>query len=103
MFRLLLLSSLLVPVGLFAAEPKVFTIKALHGQMRYDVTELTIAPGQEVKIIFENPDDMPHNMVFFQPGTDVVAVSNGQMESRRRRSSATGSLKILASGCTRNC
>jgi azurin len=63
-----------------AAETQVFTIKTLPAQMRYDVTELTIAPGANVKIIFENPDDMPHNMVFFQPGTDVVAVCNKQME-----------------------
>ena len=48
--------------------------------MRYDVTELTVTPGAEVKIIFENADDMPHNIVFFQPGTDVVEVCNKQME-----------------------
>lgn len=66
--------------SILAAEPEIFTIKALPAQMRYDVSELTISPGADVKIIFENPDDMPHNMVFFQPGTDVVAVSNKQME-----------------------
>jgi len=63
-----------------AAETETFTIKTLQAQMRYDVTELTISPGAQVKIVFENTDDMPHNMVFFQPGTDVVAVSNKQME-----------------------
>jgi len=63
-----------------APEPTTFVIKTLQAQMRYDVTELTIAPGAQVKIVFENPDDMPHNMVFFEPGTDVVAVSNKQME-----------------------
>src|SRR3712207_1413307 len=55
-----------------AAEPQVFTIKTLPAQMRYDTAELTVTPGADVKIIFENTDDMPHNMVFFQPGTDVV-------------------------------
>lgn len=72
----------LLPVR--AAEPlpeaTTFVIKTLYAQMRYDVSELTIAPGAQVKIIFENPDDMPHNMVFFEPGTDIVAVSNKQME-----------------------
>lgn len=68
----------LVPVA--HAEPEVFTIKTLPAQMRYDVTDITVAPGAEVKIRFENPDDMPHNLVFFQPGTDVVAISNAQMD-----------------------
>jgi azurin len=63
-----------------AEDIEIFTIKTLPAQMRYDVTELTISPRTQVKIIFENSDDMPHNMVFFQPGTDVVAVSNKQLE-----------------------
>ncbi|HEX8309915.1 MAG TPA: PA14 domain-containing protein [Chthoniobacteraceae bacterium] len=63
-----------------AAEPRIITIKALPAQMRYDLNELMMEPGEEVKIVFENPDDMPHNLVFFHPGTDVVEVSNKQME-----------------------
>src|SRR4051812_43637584 len=63
-----------------AADPERYTIRTLPAQMRYDVTELMIKPGAEVKILFENPDAMPHNIVFFQPGTDVVAVCNKQME-----------------------
>ena len=64
----------------FAAEPQVIHIKTLHAQMRYDVTEFTVQPGAEVKIVFENADDMPHNLVFFQAGTDVVAVANKNLE-----------------------
>jgi plastocyanin len=63
-----------------AAEARIITIKSLPGQMRYDLTEMMMEPGEEVKIVFENPDDMPHNLVFFEPGTDVVSVSNKQME-----------------------
>lgn len=62
------------------AAPEVFTIRTLQAQMRYDVEEITVTPGADVKIIFENADDMPHNMVFFTPGTDVVEASNRQME-----------------------
>jgi azurin len=83
MFRLplILLAALGVTVCFSRAdEPEVFTIKTLQAQMSYDVSELVITPGAQVKIIFENIDDMPHNMVFFQPGTDVVAVSNEQMQ-----------------------
>ena len=64
-----------------AAETETFTIKTLQGQMRYDVADIAVAPGTQVRIVFENVDDMPHNIVFFQPGTDVVAVSNKQMEA----------------------
>ncbi len=75
----LALAILAVP-GMAATAPRVITIKALPAQMRYDMTEMMMEPGEEVKIVFENPDDMPHNLVFFQPGTDVVAVANKQME-----------------------
>ncbi len=75
-----LAATFLCGAAVLAAEQEVFIIKTLTAQMRYDVSELTVAPGTQVKIIFENTDDMPHNMVFFQPGTDVVAASNKQMD-----------------------
>src|SRR3954452_15123857 len=80
MFRPLALLLPLFTVAAVAADVETFTIKTLQAQMRYDVTELTITPGANVKIIFENTDDMPHNLCFFQPGTDVVEVCNKQME-----------------------
>jgi plastocyanin len=79
MTRHLLLLLLGLPCAAFA-EPEIFTIKTLPAQMKYDVTEITVAPGAEIKLRFENPDDMPHNLVFFQPGTDVVEVCNRQLE-----------------------
>ncbi|MEX0741827.1 MAG: plastocyanin/azurin family copper-binding protein, partial [Phycisphaeraceae bacterium] len=42
---------------------------------RYDVTEFTVTPGQRVKLTFENPDFMPHNLIIVKPGTaDAVAM-----------------------------
>ncbi len=76
---ILLLTSLFAAAA-SAAKVETFTIKTLQAQMRYDVTELTVAPGANVKILFENTDDMPHNLCIFQPGTDVVEVCNKQME-----------------------
>lgn len=70
----------LLAVGASAAEPQIIKIKTLQAQMRYDVAEFTVAPGAEVKIVLENVDDMPHNLVFFQAGTDVVAATNKNME-----------------------
>lgn len=61
-------------------QPQIIKIKTLQAQMRYDQAEFTVPPGAEVKVILENVDDMPHNWVLFQSGTDVVAVSNKSAE-----------------------
>ncbi|MEO6739152.1 MAG: PA14 domain-containing protein [Chthoniobacteraceae bacterium] len=64
----------------FAADVETITIRTLRAQMRYDTTEFDVKPGQKVKIVFENDDDMPHNVCFFQAGTDVIAAANKQMD-----------------------
>ena len=63
-----------------AAETTVITIKTMTAQMKYDTTEFLVEPGQRVKILFENGDDLPHNLVFCQPGTDTAAMAMKQME-----------------------
>ncbi|MEK0447339.1 MAG: hypothetical protein RLZZ399_2660 [Verrucomicrobiota bacterium] len=71
--RHLLLPSFLACLAspLLAAEPVSLTLKTLTAQMKFDMAELTVSPGSKVKLTFENPDDMPHNVVFCTPGTDV--------------------------------
>ena len=64
----------------FSADVETITIKTLRAQMRYDTTEFDVKPGQKVKIVFKNEDDMPHNVCFFQAGTDVVEAANKQMD-----------------------
>jgi len=66
--------------ALAADEPVKITLKTLAAQMKYDLTELSVSPGSKVKLTFENPDDMPHNVVFCNPGTDVVALVNKMLE-----------------------
>jgi len=63
-----------------AAKPEVIRIKTMTAQMKYDETEFTVRPGQPVKLIFENGDDLPHNLVLCQPGTDTAAMAMKQME-----------------------
>jgi len=63
-----------------AIEPAAFTLKTMTAQMKYDTAELLVQPGQPVKILFENGDDLPHNLVFCQPGTDTAAMAMKQME-----------------------
>jgi plastocyanin len=71
--RPLLLSGLLAASApaLLAQEPVQINLKTLTAQMKFDLSELVVSPGTKVKLLFENPDDMPHNVVFCQPGTNV--------------------------------
>ena len=75
-----LFALLLAAAGAHAAEPAAFTIKTMTAQMKYDTAELLVQPGQPVKLLFENGDDLPHNIVFCQPGTDTSAMALKQME-----------------------
>lgn len=36
--------------------------------MKYDISEFVVEAGKPVKIIFENPDFMQHNLLITQPG-----------------------------------
>jgi azurin/glucose/arabinose dehydrogenase len=47
----------------------VFVVKAVREQLRYDTARIVVEAGKPFQIIFENPDAMPHNLVFVQPGT----------------------------------
>jgi len=46
----------------------IIPMKTIVAQMKFDVTKFTVGAGQAVKIDFENPDHMQHNLVFVQPG-----------------------------------
>lgn len=63
-----------------AEETAVFTVQTMTAQMKYDTAEMLVAPAQPVKIVFVNGDDLPHNLVFCQPGTDTAAMALKQME-----------------------
>ena len=51
------------------AADNTITIKAIIGEMKYDVTNFSVKAGQTIKIIFENPDHMQHNLLIVKPGT----------------------------------
>jgi len=48
---------------------KVLKIKAIVGEMKYDITNFTAKAGSNLKIIFENPDHMQHNLLILKPGS----------------------------------
>ena len=44
-------------------------IATIPERMMYDVKELDLKAGKKVKLIFDNPDFMPHNLLIVKPGT----------------------------------
>jgi glucose/arabinose dehydrogenase/lysophospholipase L1-like esterase/azurin len=47
---------------------RVFVVKTVREQMRYDTTRLVVEAGKPFEVIFENLDLMPHNFVIVEPG-----------------------------------
>ncbi|MEQ9440644.1 MAG: ThuA domain-containing protein [Cyclobacteriaceae bacterium] len=50
-------------------EAIIVQIKTVKNAMKYDVGEFVVEAGKPIKIIFENPDFMQHNLLIIQPGT----------------------------------
>lgn len=55
-------------------NPKTIEIKAVAG-LQYDVVRFKVRPGERVKIILRNEDDMAHNLVVVRPGTRLKVVN----------------------------
>ena len=69
-FCLLGFASLLVadpPKGFEKVDQEI-TISTLEAQMKYDVQSFSVKPNSKVKVIFKNPDSLPHNLIFCTPG-----------------------------------
>lgn len=50
-------------------------IATIVEKMKYDTPELTVKAGKKIKLIFSNPDFMPHNIVLVNPGKrDAIAM-----------------------------
>jgi azurin len=57
-----------------AGPDRVITIGTKPG-LKYDIETLTVKAGMKIKIIFNNNDDMLHNLVITKPGTaDAVGL-----------------------------
>lgn len=70
------------PPNPFDNQPglQTITIKTIPERLLYDVREFKVKAGQPVKLIFENPDVTPHNLLIVQPGTaDEVGMAGNEM------------------------
>ncbi|HPI10214.1 MAG TPA: plastocyanin/azurin family copper-binding protein [Catalimonadaceae bacterium] len=57
-----------MPSSWSTGPDKTLTLGTTPG-MRYDQTLLEVRPGQKVRLIFNNYDDMQHNIVIVKPGS----------------------------------
>lgn len=55
-------------VDLTADPVANLTISTVADEMRFDVAEFVVRPGQPVELLFENPDYMPHNLLITATG-----------------------------------
>lgn len=70
------------PPNPFDAQPglQTFTIKTIPERLLYDLREFKVKPGAPVKLVFENPDVTPHNLLIVQPGAaDEVGMAGNEM------------------------
>ncbi len=66
------LATALLASSAFAQDPVTIEIKSLAAQMKFDKSEVSVPPGSKVTVVFDNTDEMPHNLVFFsQPGVNA--------------------------------
>ncbi len=55
---------------LFADDLPVIILRTPAAQMKYDKPVITAPPGTQVRLVFENLDEMPHNWVLCRPLPD---------------------------------
>jgi hypothetical protein len=70
------------PPNPFDNQPglQTLTIKTIPERLLYDLREFKVAPGAPVKLVFENPDVTPHNLLIVQPGAaDEVGLAGNEM------------------------
>jgi glucose/arabinose dehydrogenase/azurin/lysophospholipase L1-like esterase len=53
----------------------VIAVSTVPGKMVFDKNELTVKAGSQVTLVFDNPDEMAHNVVIVKPGK-VETVGN---------------------------
>jgi azurin len=62
-----LISLPFLAVAARADDIPVVTISTPPGQMKYDRPVIKAPPGSQMKLVFQNNDEMPHNIVFCLP------------------------------------
>jgi len=61
-------------------KPQVVQMSTVHERMQFTITEFKVKAGAPVKLILENPDATPHNLLIVKPGSeDEIGMAANQM------------------------
>jgi glucose/arabinose dehydrogenase/azurin len=72
-----------ITTALDALLVRTIRIEAVPSQMRFDIERFTVEAGQEVEIVFVNPDEMPHNLLITAPGAmETVSLAAEAMAAK---------------------
>ncbi|MGE4550755.1 MAG: PA14 domain-containing protein [Opitutales bacterium] len=55
------------PKGFEKVDQEI-VISTMQAQMKYDVRSFSVKPNAKVKLVFKNPDTLPHNLIICTPG-----------------------------------
>jgi azurin/glucose/arabinose dehydrogenase len=66
----------------------VFVIRAVREELRFDTKRLVVEAGKPFQVILDNPDLMPHNILFVQPGTAQAVAEAVQAQAPDQLDSA---------------
>lgn len=77
-------------------KEKIISLNAISG-LQYDQVRFSVMPGEEVKIVFTNNDDMDHNLVFTEPESreEIVDAALRLGAEGPERDFVPGSPKVL--------
>jgi azurin/glucose/arabinose dehydrogenase len=68
-----------MPAGWNGAVDATITLRAVPGELRYDLPSVAVKAGSRVRLVFDNAGDMLHNVVVVRPGT-ANAVAEAAMK-----------------------
>lgn len=75
----LLISVIFFTLGSLYGQPQSVAVRAIEikavAGLQYDVVRFKVRPGERVKIILRNEDDMAHNLVVVRPGARLKVVN----------------------------
>lgn len=76
---------------------KTVKVQAVSG-LKYDIPRFVATPGSTIRILLENVDEMPHNLLIVEPGTrrDVVDQAEAMGEKGLENSYRPDSPNVLA-------
>jgi lysophospholipase L1-like esterase/uncharacterized cupredoxin-like copper-binding protein len=64
-------------------RPRIIRMSTLHERMQFTIATFKVKAGEPVKLILENPDATPHNLLIVKPGSeDEIGQAANQMATQ---------------------